>query len=218
MSSYRLFSAATIPTTRGLNTIAVFHDRTATDGREAIALYPQGTFDQGRKNVPVRVHDACMTSELFDSVKCDCKLQLEMAKDYIAEHGGMIIYLNQEGRGIGLGNKMLAYNLQETKGLDTVEANRALGLPDDIRKYQAVKDILKSLKIESIRLISNNPRKVEAMEKLGIVISGSISCIVQPQSKQMHFYMQTKAKQMRHTIPIEPVESVMDQNPASKRP
>ena len=105
ISRYRLYSAATIPTSRGLHTLAVYHDRAGGKGTDAIAFYPPTTLDKGNEGIVVRVHDACATSELFDSVKCDCKLQLDLAKTYVAEHGGIIVYLNQEGRGIGLGNK-----------------------------------------------------------------------------------------------------------------
>jgi GTP cyclohydrolase II len=201
-SVYRLYSAATIPTNRGLHTLAVYHDKAGGKGTDAIAFYPPTTFDNGLENIVVRVHDACATSELFDSVKCDCKLQLDLAKDYIATNGGMIIYLNQEGRGIGLGNKMAAYNLQQTQGLNTVEANRALGLPDDARHYEAVRDILKTLGVKSIKLLTNNPRKVECLVQLGVNVSGTVPCVVQPQSEAMRGYMETKAREMRHTIPM----------------
>lgn len=200
-STYRFYSDATIPTERGDHKLAVFHDRTGKGEKDAAAFYPLHTFDRGYENIVVRVHDACATSELFDSVKCDCKKQLDMSKDYIAKHGGIIIYLNQEGRGIGLGNKMLAYGLQQTKGMDTVEANRALGLPDDVRDYKAVRDILKALHVKSIQLLSNNPRKKECLEHLGVVVTNTVPCIVEATSKQMRFYMETKAKYMGHTIP-----------------
>jgi GTP cyclohydrolase II len=200
-SRYRLYSAATIPTLHGMHTLAVFQEKTGSSERDAIVFYSPKTFINGKKDIPLRVHDACATSELFDSLKCDCKLQLDLAKKYIAEHGGMLIYLNQEGRGIGLGNKMAAYHLQQTRGLDTVAANRALGLPDDVREYDAVRDILNSFRIESIKLITNNPRKVDGLKQLGITVSGTIPCIVKPQSPQMLFYMQTKAAQMGHSIP-----------------
>lgn len=103
--------------------------------------------------VVVRVHDACFTSEVLGSLKCDCREQLQLALDYIqGSPPGMVIYLQQEGRGIGLANKIAAYALQE-KGLDTVDANRALGLPDDCREYSAVRHILEELGVKSIRLM-----------------------------------------------------------------
>jgi GTP cyclohydrolase II len=117
---------------------------------------------EGRADVPVRVHDACFTSEVLGSLKCDCKQQLQLAMEYIQENDGMVIYLQQEGRGIGLANKIAAYALQDTKGLDTVDANRALGLPDDVREYTAVANILDDLDVRSIRLMTNNPRKVRS--------------------------------------------------------
>jgi adenylate kinase family enzyme len=121
--------------------------------------------------------------------------------EYTAKHGGIIIYLNQEGRGIGLGNKIAAYKLQQEQGLDTVQANRALGLPDDVRKYEAVRDILKNLGVESIQLISNNPRKTDCLTKLGVSVTGTIPCVVQATHAPMQHYMQTKASAMGHTIP-----------------
>lgn len=197
---YRLYSAATFPTEHGVNTFAVFQDKTASDDKNAIAFYTPSIMDGKKEDIVVRVHDACMTSEVFDSQKCDCKLQLDYAKKYISENGGLIIYLNQEGRGIGLGNKIAAYNLQQTKGLDTVMANRALGLPDDMRHYEAVSDILKTLGIQSIKLMTNNPRKIECLKKLGITVNGTVPCIVEPRSEPMRFYMWTKDTKMGHTL------------------
>jgi GTP cyclohydrolase II len=199
---YRLYSAATIPTSNGLATLAVFHDRIENEENDVIVFYPPHTFQHGKENIAVRVHDACATSELFDSTKCDCKLQLDKAKTYVAQHGGIIIYLKQEGRGIGLGNKMLAYQLQQEQGLDTVMANRALGFPDDARQYDAVRDILNTLGVKSIQLISNNPRKKACLEALGVKVTGYIECQVEPQSTSMRDYMNTKAHQMGHLITL----------------
>ena len=114
-----------------------------------------------------------------------------------------MIYLKQEGRGIGLGNKIAAYHLQETLALDTVEANRKLGLPDDMREYVAVKDILAHLDVESVMLMTNNKRKVECLKELGIAIGGTIACIIKPESWQMEKYMKDKAEKMGHMIPLE---------------
>ncbi|CAD7697075.1 unnamed protein product, partial [Ostreobium quekettii] len=135
---------------------------------------------QDKENIPVRVHDACFTSEVLGSMKCDCAQQLQLALEYIQKiPPGVVIYLQQEGRGIGLANKIAAYALQE-EGLDTVDANRALGLPDDCREYSSVANILRDLRIKSIRLMTNNPRKISMLEDLGICITGRIPCIVRP--------------------------------------
>eukprot|EP00879_Flechtneria_rotunda_P022054 GHRR01023269.1.p1 GENE.GHRR01023269.1~~GHRR01023269.1.p1 ORF type:complete len:355 (+),score=75.04 GHRR01023269.1:205-1269(+) len=121
---------------------------------------------EGLENVPVRVHDACFTSEVLKSLKCDCAEQLELALEYIQSQGcGMVIYLQQEGRGIGLANKIAAYALQE-QGLDTVDANRALGLPDDCREYTSVRNILRDLQIRSVQLMSYLAAKRERMDHL----------------------------------------------------
>lgn len=133
---------------------------------------------EGKKDVVVRVHDACWTSEAIGSLKCDCREQLQLAMRYIHDQPpGIVIYCQQEGRGIGLANKIAAYALQE-RGLDTVQANRALGLPDDCREYSAVRHILSELGIESIRLMTNNPRKLSELEALGIVVTDRVPCIV----------------------------------------
>lgn len=118
---------------------------------------------EGKEEVPLRVHDACFTSEVLGSLKCDCAEQLQMALEYIKEQDcGIVVYLQQEGRGIGLANKIAAYALQE-KGLDTVDANRALGLPDDCREYTSVKNMLADLGVKSIKIITNNPRKINLL-------------------------------------------------------
>ena len=147
----------------------------------------------------MRVHDACFTSEVLGSLKCDCREQLQLALQLIHnEPPGMVIYLQQEGRGIGLANKIAAYALQE-KGLDTVDANRALGLPDDCREYSAVRHILHDLGIESIVLMTNNPRKIVEMESLGIKVNGRVPCIVSP-SEFNQGYLNAKEQRMSHML------------------
>lgn len=155
---------------------------------------------EGGEAIPLRVHDACFTSEVLGSLKCDCADQLRLALDFIAGPGGpgLVIYLQQEGRGIGLANKIAAYALQEG-GLDTVDANRALGLPDDAREYSSVASILADLGIRSVRLMTNNPRKVELLRGLGVAVVGRIPCLVQAQEHSLG-YLLAKAGRMSHLL------------------
>ena len=153
---------------------------------------------EGLEDVPLRVHDACFTSEVLGSLKCDCAEQLQLALAHIqAEGTGIVIYLQQEGRGIGLANKIAAYALQEKRGLDTVDANRALGLPDDCREYSSVATILAGLGVRSVRLMTNNPRKVRLLQELGVRVTGRIPCLVQAQEFSAR-YLQTKGEKMDH--------------------
>lgn len=158
----------------------------------------------------VRVHDACFTSEVLGSLKCDCREQLQLALDYIQDKPpGMVIYLQQEGRGIGLANKIAAYSLQE-KGLDTVDANRALGLPDDCREYSAVGHILQELGVKSIRLMTNNPRKISELTALGINVVDRVPCIVKSQQYNKG-YLSAKQKRMKHILVDEEEEELEGQ-------
>ena len=159
---------------------------------------------QGRREVPIRVHSECITSEVFGSLKCDCKEQLDAALGEIARRGGgAVLYLRQEGRGIGLANKIRAYALQ-AHGADTVDANRLLGLPDDARKYDVVKGMLDHLGVASVRLMTNNPAKVDGLRSLGIDVTGRIPSIVK-MSPIAARYVETKRVRMAHDVPeIEP--------------
>lgn len=153
----------------------------------------------GLEKVPVRVHDACFTSEVLGSMKCDCAEQLQQSLDYIKENGpGIVVYLQQEGRGIGLANKIAAYSLQQ-QGLDTVDANRALDLPDDCREYTAVANMLKDMNVKSIQLMTNNPRKVQELSKLGVTIEGRITCLVEG-NEHSSGYLQAKMDRMDHMM------------------
>jgi GTP cyclohydrolase II len=146
------------------------------------------------------VHSECITSEVFGSLKCDCKDQLEWAQAEIARRGtGAVLYLRQEGRGIGLGNKIRAYELQ-AKGLDTVDANRGLGLPDDARSYEAVRDMLAHLRVRSVQLMTNNPDKVAKLRELGIAVNGRIPVIV-PSNPYSAGYLEAKRVRMAHDLP-----------------
>ncbi len=158
-----------------------------------------GDLDQAGE-VLVRVHSECITSEVFGSLKCDCRDQLEAGQRAVAKAGrGAVIYLRQEGRGIGLANKIRAYELQGA-GHDTVDANRLLGLPDDARDYSAAAAMIRHLGIASVRLMTNNPAKVEALGQLGIEV---ISCepVVVCNSAWSASYLETKRARMGHALP-----------------
>ncbi|WP_218047225.1 3,4-dihydroxy-2-butanone-4-phosphate synthase [Staphylococcus pasteuri] len=151
-----------------------------------------------RSHENVRIHSACLTGDIFHSQRCDCGAQLEASMEYIEQHGGMIIYLPQEGRGIGLMNKLRAYELIE-KGYDTVTANLALGFDDDLRDYNIAAQILKYFNVEKVNLLSNNPKKFEGLTEYGINIQKRIELIV-PETKYNHDYMTTKKEKMGHLI------------------
>ena len=151
-----------------------------------------------KSNPNVRMHSACLTGDIFHSQRCDCGAQLEASMKYIDEHGGMIIYLPQEGRGIGLINKLRAYELIE-KGYDTVTANLALGFDEDLRDYHVAAEILKYFDISEINLLGNNPKKFEGLEDYGIEIVDRIELIV-PETQYNHSYMETKKNKMGHLI------------------
>ncbi len=146
----------------------------------------------------VRIHSECITGDVFKSSKCDCGAQLEKSLSYIGDEGGLVIYLRQEGRGIGLSNKIKAYSLQE-QGYDTVDANTHLGLPVDNRNYEIAFQIMKYLGIESVRLITNNPSKIKAVEKYGIKIVERVPVIV-PATSENSAYLKTKQEKLGHML------------------
>lgn len=149
----------------------------------------------------VRIHSECITGDVFGSCKCDCGSQLEQSLDLIAEKGGIFIYLRQEGRGIGLANKLKAYALQE-QGYDTVDANLKLGLPADNRNYAIAYQILKHFEVNDIRLLTNNPQKIEAMNQYGITVQERVSLDVN-QTLENRAYLKTKQDKMGHLLTIE---------------
>ncbi len=146
----------------------------------------------------VRIHSECLTGDVFGSVKCDCGHQLDESLSLIAAQGGILIYLRQEGRGIGLANKLKAYALQE-QGFDTIEANHRLGLPIDDRNYVVAYQILKYFGIESIRLLTNNPIKIKAMESFGIKVEKRLALEIEP-NKESQRYLKTKKEKMGHLL------------------
>lgn len=147
----------------------------------------------------VRIHSQCLTGDVFHSLRCDCRQQLELALATITEHGsGILLYEQQEGRGIGLMAKLRAYELQD-QGLDTIEANLELGYKADCREFELPAEILKLLGVKAVRLITNNPAKVEALELAGIQVIERISAIV-PTEPTNERYLQTKRDKMGHLV------------------
>jgi GTP cyclohydrolase II len=195
---YSLQAQCALPTDQGTMSLLVFQHRSLSHD-QVLVLQSLTIVDPGEP-VLIRLHDACFTSELFYSEKCDCRQQLEAAQKYVAAHGGLVIYLQQEGRGIGVVNKVKAYACQIRDGLDTVDGNRVLGLPDDLRTYRCVQDILTALGITRVALITNNMRKVEALRKQGIDVAQRIPSVVEAESGTMAAYVRTKAQRMGHVF------------------
>jgi len=166
----RIQAQSNIPTDFGLFTMYAFSE-SESDWSPHLALVAQNT--DFNSTVNVRFHSECITGEIFHSKKCECGQQLEAAMKFMAENGGMIIYLRQEGRNIGIINKLKAYALQE-KGFDTVEANLMLGLPADGRNFDVAVEILKILEIKKINLLTNNPDKLKSLENSGIILEERI--------------------------------------------
>lgn len=167
------------------------------EGREHLALY-MGDISNGEP-VLCRVHSECLTGDALGSAKCDCGQQYDEAMKRIAREGrGALLYMRQEGRGIGLINKLKAYELQR-QGMDTVEANLALGFPEDMRKYDKAAEILRDLGINKIKLMTNNPDKIHKLQELGVEITERVPIIVH-HSHSADFYMHTKQEKMGHLL------------------
>ncbi len=146
----------------------------------------------------VRIHSECMTGDLFASNRCDCGEQLNFSMKHISQKGGIILYLRQEGRGIGIVNKMKAYNLQD-QGYDTVEANLKLGFHQDARDYSIVVEILKDLEVNSLKLMTNNPLKIKALIENGIKVTDRVPIQIEAHDGNRD-YLQTKKNQMGHLL------------------
>lgn len=188
-------SRSALPTDVGAFTIYGFEE--STSGEEAVALV-QGTVPCPDAPL-VRIHSQCLTGDVFGSHRCDCGAQLRAAlRKIAAEASGVLLYQMQEGRGIGLINKLMAYELQD-QGVDTVEANEKLGFAADQREYQFCADILKYLGATEIRLLSNNPAKREALEKEGIRVQAMVPLKVR-HSKRADTYMRTKRDKLGHLL------------------
>lgn len=186
---------AKLPTRHGEFEIVAFTN--SRDNKDHVALIKGDVV--GRQSMPVRVHSECLTGDVFGSIKCDCRAQLEKGIDRIANLGiGAILYMRQEGRGIGLANKIKAYSLQDM-GFDTVEANNHLGFDDDLRQYDIAAAMIHLLGIQSIILHTNNPKKVRGLEDAGISIVDRKPIETTPTDKN-RFYLQTKATKSGHIL------------------
>ena len=188
---------AAFPTEFGQFRIYGFTRESAGRTEEAVVL-KMG--DLGEPEPPlVRIHSQCLTGDVFHSLRCDCRAQLELALESIAAEGrGLLIYEQQEGRGIGLLNKLRAYELQD-QGADTVEANEQLGFEADLRGYRMPAEILNFLQVKSVRLMSNNPEKIQALEEAGVRVAERVPCLVDPIGSTEN-YMRTKREKMGHLL------------------
>lgn len=189
MNSIEISQVATLPTKYGTFSIQVFKDEAK---KEHMAIFS----DELTTTPIVRVHSECLTGDVMGSVKCDCGEQLDYALELISKEGGMIIYHRQEGRNIGLLNKVNAYALQD-KGFDTIEANHQLGFKADERTYEVVEFILKYLGISQLKLLTNNPRKIESLGDIEIVERLPIQM---PSNPHNEAYLKVKKDQMGHLL------------------
>jgi GTP cyclohydrolase II len=192
------YAEADVPTDYGVLRVVVFREAVAGGAFvEHVALVKGDP--RGKHGLHVRVHSECLTGEVFHSRKCDCREQLDFALRHIAdEDHGAVLYLRQEGRGIGLGNKIKAYALQQ-KGADTVDANRLLGFQDDLRGYRVATEMLADLGARSVVLLTNNPDKVEQLRADGVVVSGRLPVHIEP-NEHNRDYLLTKRARMGHLL------------------
>lgn len=190
----RIGAQARMPSRFGSFTVVAFD---TVDGKEHGAVVHGDV--RGRSDVPLRIHSECFTGDLMGSLRCDCRDQLEAALQRIGqEECGVVVYLRQEGRGIGLVNKIRAYALQDA-GLDTVEANHALGFADDERSYELAAEMIEELGIESVRLITNNPNKVQGLIDNGVNVTGRIEHQM-PANPHNVDYLRTKKEKSGHLL------------------
>ncbi len=191
-----VYARAALPTRFGDFQAVVFR---GSDGKEHMALVRGAVRDAVA--VPTRLHSECLTGDALGSLRCDCRDQLEQSLAALGKlDRGVLLYLRQEGRGIGLGNKIRAYALQET-GLDTFEANRHLGFDDDLRTYDVAALMLRALGVASVQLATNNPRKIFGLRAAGIEVA-SRTPVIGPTNPHNHRYLRAKARKGGHLLPI----------------
>ncbi len=194
-SPIRISAIAQLPTRFGDFRVVSFHGH--PEAKEPAALV-RGEV-AGESGVPVRIHSECLTGDVFGSLRCDCREQLELALTKLGEmERGILLYLRQEGRGIGFENKIKAYRLQEM-GLDTIEANEALGFRPDERDYEVAARMLDALEVRSIQLLSNNPDKIASLRHHGITVEGRLPLTVRPNRYNAR-YLETKRVKAGHLL------------------
>jgi GTP cyclohydrolase II len=192
----RVYARASLPTRHGVLEIVSFTD---VQGRRLDDVAVVCGDVAGASEVPTRVHSECLTGDVFGSLRCDCRDQLELALDRIAaDHIGVILYMRQEGRGIGIAEKVRAYELQD-HGLDTLEANLHLGFDGDMRRYDIAAAMLHALEIESIVLHTNNPAKVEGLRSNGVEVVRRQPIVSEPRDENVR-YLKTKKAKMGHEL------------------
>jgi GTP cyclohydrolase II len=195
----RKVAEADFPTKWGAFRIHGFEATSAQDGQPAETLVALVMGDVHAHTPLVRLHSQCLTGDVFGSLRCDCRQQLEMSLRLIAEAGaGILVYEQQEGRGIGLAAKLKAYQLQDA-GMDTVEANEKLGFKADEREYELSAEVLKALQVRAVRLLSNNPQKVAALERAGVKVVERVPCEAEPNARSQA-YLKTKKEKLGHLI------------------
>ncbi len=191
----KIVAVADLPTRFGDFQIVSFYNN--TEGHDHVALVHGDV--SGMQDVPVRLHSECLTGDALGSLRCDCRDQLTTSmKTLSSMECGILLYLRQEGRGIGLMNKMKAYQLQDF-GYDTVEANEALGFRDDERDYGIAAHMLMSLGVESVRLLTNNPKKIDDLRSYGVKVRGRVPVLIEP-NQYNERYLMTKMKKSGHML------------------
>lgn len=201
--SLERYASAEIPTCHGPVQVVVYRDHeneSVYTSPEHVALIV-GDISKDLADVMIRVHSECITSEVFGSLKCDCRDQFDAALQKIRIHGaGILIYLRQEGRGIGLGNKIRAYELQ-ARGFDTVDANHQLGFESDLRTYDIAGNILRDLGVSGVSILTNNPAKVAGLSAAGIAVHRRLACGV-PANDHSEQYLETKRARCGHLLEL----------------
>jgi GTP cyclohydrolase II len=203
----RIVAVAKLPSRFGdFRIVAFWNNR---DQKDHIAIVHGDVI--GFEDVPTRMHSECLTGDVIGSLRCDCRDQLETALKRIGElERGVVLYLRQEGRGIGLANKIRAYALQD-RGLDTVEANLALGFRDDERDYAVAAHMLHSLGLASIQLMTNNPEKISQLQNYGVKVSSRLPHLLPP-NVHNRFYLETKARRSGHFIDFSGIPHLQEQS------
>lgn len=188
-------SEASIPTPNGSFRMMAYSEEKENKMPHVVLMHSDLS---DTKDIVVRIHSECLTGDLFGSKRCDCGEQLAKSLEIINKEKGVLVYLRQEGRGIGLINKLKAYQLQD-EGLNTIDANIHLGFVPDARDYKVAGEILRDLGIESVRLLTNNPDKVDGLNKFGIKVVERIPIVIEPQ-KENEQYLKTKEDLMGHIL------------------